>query len=247
MAATGLESNNEIYPLAYALVEAKSKSSWCWFLQCLSDDIDLQPNSNFTFISDKQMEKSTSPTTLSPQNHHVKIDRPRKKRKRSKLEDEPFVKHDKLSKGGRSITCQSCGNIGHAKDKVKSGNNVEANDSASGQAEQAEPTVGQDGSGSLGVGQVPNAYDSSVGDVIGLASVGRQPGRTGVSVEGRSSSLASSPSRWTKRKYKQKDLVHKKRTPTQPATLPSTHSQVQVTGIPTQSSAAVGASEWTIL
>ncbi|GJU09173.1 copia protein [Tanacetum coccineum] len=127
------------------------------------------------------------------------------------------------------------------------GNNVEANDSASGQAEQAEPTVGQDGSGSLGVGQVPNAYDSSVGDVIGLASVGRQPGRTGVSVEGRSSSLASSPSRWTKRKYKQKDLVHKKRTPTQPATLPSTHSQVQVTGIPTQSSAAVGASEWTIL
>ncbi|GKC82049.1 hypothetical protein Tco_1137766 [Tanacetum coccineum] len=143
--------------------------------------------------------------------------------------------------------------------KGQGGNNVEASDSASGQAEQAEPTVGQDGLGSLGVGQVPNAYDSGVGAVIGLASVGRQPGRTGVGVEGRSSSLASSPSRWTKRKYKQKDLVYKKRTLTQPATLPSTHSQVQVTetrneygremgdGIPTQSSAAVGASEWTIL
>ncbi|GJV10550.1 shikimate O-hydroxycinnamoyltransferase [Tanacetum coccineum] len=43
-----------IYPLAYALVEAESKSLWCWFLQCLGDDIDLHPNSNFIFISDRQ-------------------------------------------------------------------------------------------------------------------------------------------------------------------------------------------------
>ncbi|GKE60321.1 mutator type transposase, partial [Tanacetum coccineum] len=54
LAAVELDSNNEIYPLAYALVEAKSKSSWCWFLQCLVDDIDLHPNLNFTFISDRQ-------------------------------------------------------------------------------------------------------------------------------------------------------------------------------------------------
>ncbi|GKB40541.1 heat stress transcription factor B-4-like protein, partial [Tanacetum coccineum] len=52
--AIGLDSNNGIYPLAYALVEAKSKSSWCSFLQCLGDEIDLHPNSNFTFISDRQ-------------------------------------------------------------------------------------------------------------------------------------------------------------------------------------------------
>ncbi|GJR67417.1 ribonuclease H-like domain-containing protein [Tanacetum coccineum] len=54
LVADGLDLNNEIYPLAYALVEAKSKSSWCWFLQCLGDDIDLHPNSNFTFISDRK-------------------------------------------------------------------------------------------------------------------------------------------------------------------------------------------------
>ncbi|GJT74390.1 putative transposase, mutator type, MULE transposase domain protein [Tanacetum coccineum] len=54
LAAVGLDLNNQIYPLSYALVEAKSKSSWCWFLQCLGDDIDLHPNSNFTFSSDIQ-------------------------------------------------------------------------------------------------------------------------------------------------------------------------------------------------
>ncbi|GJX91944.1 heat stress transcription factor B-4-like protein [Tanacetum coccineum] len=54
LVAVGLDSNNGIYPLAYALVEAESKSSWCWFLQCLGDDIDLHPNSNITFISDRQ-------------------------------------------------------------------------------------------------------------------------------------------------------------------------------------------------
>ncbi|GJZ17009.1 hypothetical protein Tco_0553132 [Tanacetum coccineum] len=33
LVAVGLDSNNGIYLLAYALVEAESKSSWCWFLQ----------------------------------------------------------------------------------------------------------------------------------------------------------------------------------------------------------------------
>ncbi|GJU51120.1 FAR1-related sequence 5-like protein isoform X2 [Tanacetum coccineum] len=61
----GLDSNNGIYPLAYALVEAESNSSWCWFLQCLGDDIHLHPNSNFTFISDIQKVKRRVPLHLS--------------------------------------------------------------------------------------------------------------------------------------------------------------------------------------
>ncbi|GJY42621.1 hypothetical protein Tco_0430834 [Tanacetum coccineum] len=32
LAAVGLDSNNGIYQLTYALVKAESKSSWCWFL-----------------------------------------------------------------------------------------------------------------------------------------------------------------------------------------------------------------------
>nr|GEV98970.1 putative transposase, mutator type, MULE transposase domain protein [Tanacetum cinerariifolium] len=54
LAAVAIDPNNIIYPLAYALVEAKSKSSWSWFLMFLGDDIDLEPNSNFTFICDRK-------------------------------------------------------------------------------------------------------------------------------------------------------------------------------------------------
>nr|KAJ0212945.1 hypothetical protein LSAT_V11C400228200 [Lactuca sativa] len=50
----GLDGNNCTYPLPYAVVEAKNINSWTWFLRCLGDDIDLQANYNFTFISDRQ-------------------------------------------------------------------------------------------------------------------------------------------------------------------------------------------------
>ncbi|GJW39468.1 hypothetical protein Tco_0065313, partial [Tanacetum coccineum] len=122
---------------------------------------------------------------------------PKKKRKTSKLEVEPFVKDG--------------------------GNNAEASGNASRQAQQAEHVVGLDGSGGLGVGKVPNAYGSGVGVVIGLSVIGRKCGHVGVSV----GSQSCTPSRWKKR-YKHKDLVHKK-TLTQLASQPLTHSQVQVT------------------
>ncbi|GJW15163.1 chloroplast stem-loop binding protein of 41 kDa b, chloroplastic [Tanacetum coccineum] len=68
--AVRLNSNNGIYPLAYALVEVESKSSWCWFLQCLGDDIYLHPNSNFTFINDRQMGIIPAIKTIYPSAEH---------------------------------------------------------------------------------------------------------------------------------------------------------------------------------
>ncbi|GKD54035.1 mutator type transposase [Tanacetum coccineum] len=411
LVAVGLDSNNGIYPLAYALVEAESKSSWCWFLQCLGDDIDLHPNSNFTFISDRQkgiipaiktvypsaehryclrhihenmkqgwcgqaykdllwraasatnvrdfekcmlelktmnpkahewlnkipaehwarshfsgraksdlllnnicevfngkivggrdkpvitlleyireycmkrivnvqgvIDKCTGPLTptttqimesIKKEAHMMKVQwngankyqvsgslgdqcvvdvvsgtaprnlgqflllveymegsilsqdttylwdqvlgevhmsnktfstqslcpgRVTKEKKKEVHEDEPFMKDDKLSRKGRTITCQSCGNTRHNKATCKGqgGNNAEASGSASGQAQQTEPAVGQDGSGGSGAGAV-----------IGLSAAGGEGG-AGVASQG------SSRSRWTKRRVKQKELVHKK-------------------------------------
>ncbi|GJT30233.1 putative reverse transcriptase domain-containing protein [Tanacetum coccineum] len=378
LVAVGLDSNNGIYPLAYALVEAESKSSWCWFLQCLGDDIDSHPNLNFTFISDRQkgiisaiktvypsraksdlllnnicevfngkivggkdkpvikllkyireycmnrivnvqgvIDKCTGPLTptairimkfIKKEAHFMKVQWngankyqvsgslgdqcvmnvvgmtcsckkweltmipckhaiaacwnmalndhatpppettkywekstcPRKKEKRSKHEDEPFVKDGKLSRKGRIITWQSCGNTRHNKATCKGqgGNNAEASGSASRHAQQTEPAIGQDGSGGSGVGAV-----------IGL-SVAASKGGAG----GASQSL--SHSRWTRRRVQTERISPQKRTPTQPASQPSTSSQVPVSetrnangremgdGIPTQSSATGGASEW---
>ncbi|KAJ9546772.1 hypothetical protein OSB04_019315 [Centaurea solstitialis] len=54
LTVVGMDSNNGTYPLAYAIVEAETKQSWSWFLECLGDDLNLAANSNFTFISDRQ-------------------------------------------------------------------------------------------------------------------------------------------------------------------------------------------------
>jgi len=54
LTAVGLDSNNGIYPLAYAVVEAETFQSWTWFLELLGEDLNLGPRSNFTFISDRQ-------------------------------------------------------------------------------------------------------------------------------------------------------------------------------------------------
>nr|KAJ0226599.1 hypothetical protein LSAT_V11C100026480 [Lactuca sativa] len=53
LTAVGVDSNNGIYPLAYAIVETENTNSWKWFLECLGDDLDMHANSNFTFISDR--------------------------------------------------------------------------------------------------------------------------------------------------------------------------------------------------
>nr|KAJ0199190.1 hypothetical protein LSAT_V11C600302500 [Lactuca sativa] len=51
LTAVGLDSNNGIYPLAYAIVESENTASWKWFLENLGDDLELGINSNYTFIS----------------------------------------------------------------------------------------------------------------------------------------------------------------------------------------------------
>nr|KAJ0194401.1 hypothetical protein LSAT_V11C800437320 [Lactuca sativa] len=54
LTAVGLDSNNGIYPVAYAIIETENINSWTWFLEHLGDDLDLNSSSNFTFISDRQ-------------------------------------------------------------------------------------------------------------------------------------------------------------------------------------------------
>ncbi|GJX85627.1 mutator type transposase [Tanacetum coccineum] len=289
LVAVGLDSNNGIYPLAYALVEAETKSSWCWFLQCLGDDIDLHPNSNFTFISDRQkgiipaiktvypsaehryclrhihenmkqgwcgqaykdlLWRAASATnvrdfekcmlelkTMNPKAHEWLNKIPAEHWARSHFQGQAVDSHFLVTSGvphERIVNVQELTGI-HC------GNNAEGSGSASRQAQQTEPAVGQDGSGGSGAGVV-----------IGLSAAAGEggagdPGGAGVASQG------SSHTRWTRRRVQTERISPQKRTPTQPANQPSTSSQVPVSqtrnadgremgdGVPTQSSAAGGA------
>ncbi|CAI9300107.1 unnamed protein product [Lactuca saligna] len=70
LTAVGVDSNNGIYPLAYAIVETENTDSWKWFLECIADDLDLHANSNFTFISDRQKGLQTAISQLFPCAEH---------------------------------------------------------------------------------------------------------------------------------------------------------------------------------
>nr|KAJ0185193.1 hypothetical protein LSAT_V11C900500550 [Lactuca sativa] len=70
LTAVGVDSNNGIYPLAYAIVETENTDSWNWFLECIADDLDLYANSNFTFISDRQKGLQTAISQLFPCAEH---------------------------------------------------------------------------------------------------------------------------------------------------------------------------------
>ncbi|PWA75659.1 hypothetical protein CTI12_AA115750 [Artemisia annua] len=57
LVAVGIDSNNGIYPFAYAFVESENTIAWTWFLNCLSDDLDLDANSVFTFVTDMKKHR----------------------------------------------------------------------------------------------------------------------------------------------------------------------------------------------
>nr|KAJ0190313.1 hypothetical protein LSAT_V11C800418530 [Lactuca sativa] len=53
LAAVGRDSNNQIYPLAWAVVVVENKQIWKWFLDLLLDDIELGDGTGLTIISDQ--------------------------------------------------------------------------------------------------------------------------------------------------------------------------------------------------
>lgn len=54
MAAVGRDANNNMYPIAMAVVEAETKDSWTWFLETLMGDLGQAGRCGWTFISDRQ-------------------------------------------------------------------------------------------------------------------------------------------------------------------------------------------------
>lgn len=54
LAAVGRDANNQIYPLAWAVVHKENTETWVWFLQKLKTDLKLGNGDGFTLVSDRQ-------------------------------------------------------------------------------------------------------------------------------------------------------------------------------------------------
>ncbi|RYR19667.1 hypothetical protein Ahy_B03g064537 [Arachis hypogaea] len=54
LTAIGWESNDQIFPISYIVVEAETKDSWTWFLLNLCDDLGVDKIRRCTFMSNQQ-------------------------------------------------------------------------------------------------------------------------------------------------------------------------------------------------
>ena len=54
LTAVGIDPNDCVYPVAYAVVEAENKRSWKWFIEFLKYDLSINDQRNWSFISDRQ-------------------------------------------------------------------------------------------------------------------------------------------------------------------------------------------------
>ncbi|KAL3502288.1 hypothetical protein ACH5RR_036737 [Cinchona calisaya] len=54
LTAIGIDPNDCIYPIAYAVVEIENKNSWRWFIEHLKYDLGIYDQQSWTFISDRQ-------------------------------------------------------------------------------------------------------------------------------------------------------------------------------------------------
>ena len=54
LTALGVDPNNGYWPIVWAVVEKEATEQWTWFLKLLSEDLDIQNQYHYTFISDQQ-------------------------------------------------------------------------------------------------------------------------------------------------------------------------------------------------
>ncbi|GJW61892.1 hypothetical protein Tco_0111227 [Tanacetum coccineum] len=268
LVAVGLDSNNGIYPLTYVLVEAESRAKSDLLLNNTCEAFngkivggrDKPVITLLEYIMEYCMKrfvnvqgvigKCTGPLTptatrimesIKKEAHLMKVqwNRANKYQVSGSLGDQCVVDVVRKKEPLHANHAETMDTIRqHAKDKVEMQQQAST---------KTEPAVSQDATGGSGVGAV-----------IGLSAVAGEGGAGGPGGAG-VYSQSSSHSRWTKRRVQIERISPQKRTPTQPASQPSTSSQVPVSetrnaygremgdGVPTQSSAAGGASEWAFL
>ncbi|XP_074383321.1 uncharacterized protein LOC141724920 [Apium graveolens] len=70
LAAIGTDANNGMYPLAWAVVEAENSESWNWFLKQVVEDLNIENDNSWTFISDRQNDLINALENIVPNAEH---------------------------------------------------------------------------------------------------------------------------------------------------------------------------------
>ncbi|XP_040372479.1 uncharacterized protein LOC112192744 [Rosa chinensis] len=70
LTAVGIDGNNGIYPIAWAIVESECRDSWTWFLELLRVDLQIYHSVHYAFISDKQKGLEQAIKDLFPFSEH---------------------------------------------------------------------------------------------------------------------------------------------------------------------------------
>lgn len=70
ISAVGRDGNNQIYPIAWAIVETENTDSWRWFIKLLVEDLEGGDGSGWTVVSDQQKGLKVAIDELLPFAEH---------------------------------------------------------------------------------------------------------------------------------------------------------------------------------
>jgi hypothetical protein len=72
LCAIGRDANNQMYPIAWAVVEKETNDSWGWFCDLLFKDLGVGDGTNWVFISDQKRGILKAVSYRAPQAEHRK-------------------------------------------------------------------------------------------------------------------------------------------------------------------------------
>lgn len=54
LVALGRDVCNQMYPLAWAIVQVENENNWLWFIKLVRSDLDLKDGNGYIITSDRQ-------------------------------------------------------------------------------------------------------------------------------------------------------------------------------------------------
>ncbi|XP_057775417.1 uncharacterized protein LOC130994391 [Salvia miltiorrhiza] len=70
LCAIGKDGNNQMYPIAWAVVEVENEACWRWFLSLLLEELGIRDDNGFTRISNQQKGLTNAVKELAPHAEH---------------------------------------------------------------------------------------------------------------------------------------------------------------------------------